>query len=128
MLHGISCFQLLIVFYSYLFLKLHIKVRIRFIVLNCSVVARFAKTVLMDTRSTPSSMFGGYYIHKSAKRVVLAAVHLFFKPGTCWQACVPGFLELLLSANVCMRACVCVCLPPRLLITSGMMWCDIDPI
>ena len=26
-----------------------------------------------------------------------------FKPGT------PGFLELLLSVNVCMFACVCVC-------------------
>ena len=22
---------------------------------------------------------------------------------------------------------VCVCPPPRLLITSGVMWCDIDP-
>ena len=28
------------------------------------------------------------------------------KPGAGW--CAPGFLELLLSANVCMRACVCV--------------------
>ena len=26
-----------------------------------------------------------------------------------------------------MRLCVFVCLPPRLLLTSGMMWCDIDP-
>ena len=26
-----------------------------------------------------------------------------------------------------MRVCVCVCSPPRLLITSGAMWCDIDP-
>ena len=43
-----------------------------------------------------------------------------------------GFLELLLSVNVCMRAyvcvCVCVCPPSRLLITSGVMWRDIDPI
>ena len=41
-----------------------------------------------------------------------------------------GFLELLLSANVCMRACVClrlcVCLPPRLLITSGVIWTPYD--
>ena len=36
-----------------------------------------------------------------------------------------GFLELLLSVNVCMRVCVWVCLPQRLRITSGMMWCDI---
>ena len=35
---------------------------------------------------------------------------------------VPGFLLLLLSANVCMLACVCP--PPRLLITGGMIWCD----
>ena len=39
----------------------------------------------------------------------------------------PGFLELLLSTNVCMRVClcvhvrVCVCPPPRLLITSGVI-------
>ena len=39
-----------------------------------------------------------------------------FKPGTHQPA--PGFLELLLSMNVCMRVClcacvsVCVCLPP----------------
>ena len=40
---------------------------------------------------------------------------------------VPGFLELLLSANVYVYVCVFVCSPPRLLITSGVMWCDIDP-
>ena len=27
-----------------------------------------------------------------------------------------------------MRVCVCVCPRPRLLITSGVMWCDIDLI
>ena len=36
----------------------------------------------------------------------------------------PGFLELLLFVNACIH--VCVCPPPRLLITSGVM-CDIDP-
>ena len=44
----------------------------------------------------------------------------------------PGFLELLLSVNVCMRVClhVClrVCLLPKLSTTSSVMWCDIDPI
>ena len=37
---------------------------------------------------------------------------------------------IIVSANVCMCMClrVCVCVStPRLLITSGMMWCDIDP-
>ena len=42
-------------------------------------------------------------------------------PATGW--CAPGFLELLLSANFSM----CVCPPPRLVITSGVMWCEIDP-
>ena len=32
---------------------------------------------------------------------------------------------LFACACVCVRACVCP--PPRLLITSGVMWCDIDP-
>ena len=48
----------------------------------------------------------------------------------------PGFLKLFLCgclyACVYMSVCVCVyvymCVCPRLLITSGMMWCDIDPI
>ena len=54
-----------------------------------------------------------------------------FKPGTRWpQAGMPGFLELLLSTNVRMRvyvrACLRVCSPPRLLITSGVMWTPYD--
>ena len=36
------------------------------------------------------------------------------------------FLRIALSVNVSMR--VCVCPLPRLLITSGVMQCDIDPI
>ena len=28
--------------------------------------------------------------------------------------------------SVCVCVCVRVCPPPRLRITSGMMWCDID--
>ena len=28
---------------------------------------------------------------------------------------------------VCVFVCVSVCPPPRLLITSGVIWCDIDP-
>ena len=39
--------------------------------------------------------------------------------------CAPGFLVLFLSANVCMCVFVCVCPPPRQLITSGVMRCDI---
>ena len=39
----------------------------------------------------------------------------------------PGFLKLILCGlSVCVR--VCVCPRPRLLITSGVMWRDIDLI
>ena len=36
-------------------------------------------------------------------------IHAIFKPGQH----APGFLELLLSANVCMLVCVCVCVCVR---------------
>ena len=29
--------------------------------------------------------------------------------------------------HVCLRVCQCACPPLRLLLASGMMWCDIDP-
>ena len=40
----------------------------------------------------------------------------------------PDFLELLLSTNACMHVClrVFVCIPPRLLITSGVIWTSCD--
>ena len=31
------------------------------------------------------------------------------------------------SAPLVSMVCLCVCPSPRLSITSGMMWCDIDP-
>ena len=37
---------------------------------------------------------------------------------------VPGFLKLFLCGRL--YVCVFVCLSPRLLITSGMMWRDVD--
>ena len=46
------------------------------------------------------------------------------KPGTHGQRSrAPGFLKLLWFA--CRYACVSMCLPPRALITSGMIWCDV---
>ena len=45
---------------------------------------------------------------------------IIFKPGwCCW--CPPGFQKLILSAM-----CVSVCPPPRLIITSGMIWAPCD--
>ena len=58
-----------------------------------------------------------------------------FKPGTCSRRPrVPGFSKLLWFelryARTCMCVCVClsVCPPPRPLITSGMIWCDIGRV
>ena len=51
-----------------------------------------------------------------------------FKSGTRGQRLLaPGFLKLLWSAcrYACVHVCVSVCPPPRPLITSGVIWCDI---
>ena len=48
-----------------------------------------------------------------------------FKPGRR----APGFLKLILcGSSVCVFVCVCVCPRPRLLITSGMIWSDMNLI
>ena len=36
--------------------------------------------------------------------------------------------ELCTFSQIRSYVCLCVCPPPRLSITSGVMWCDIDPI
>ena len=52
-----------------------------------------------------------------------------FKPGACgFQPLAPGFLKLLWSAYQYARVCVFVCPPPRTLITSGVIWCDIGHV
>ena len=38
------------------------------------------------------------------------------------------FLDIDLVREVCVCVCVSVCPPPRLVITSGMIWRDMDPI
>ena len=43
-----------------------------------------------------------------------------------YNICSAWFLEIFLCGRL--YVCVFVCLPPRLLITSGMMWCDMDSI
>ena len=58
-------------------------------------------------------------------------IHIYFivklfaghRPALTW------FLKTdSVQMSVCVCVCVRVCLFPRLLITSGVMWCDIDPI
>ena len=44
------------------------------------------------------------------------------RPACTW------FLKIEPVRIICMYVCVCVCPPPRLLITSGVMWRDIDSI
>ena len=49
------------------------------------------------------------------------------------RGCLYACLCVCVSVCVCVCVCVvcvrvCVHVPPRLLITSGMIWCDIDPI
>ena len=53
-------------------------------------------------------------------------IFMLFKPGVLWLAHT-WFLRIALSANVGMHVYVCVP-APRLLITSGVIRCDIDPI
>ena len=47
-----------------------------------------------------------------------------FKPGVRW----PAHAWFLKYVYVRMSVCVFVCPPPRLLITSGVMWRDMDPM
>ena len=61
------------------------------------------------------------------------SLYSFFNSYFLNQACAgqrPAHAWFLRIASVheCLYACVFVYPPPRLLITSGMMWCDIDPI
>ena len=50
-----------------------------------------------------------------------------FKPDVRrWQVRAPGFYVLCRHLYVCVFACVSP--PPRLLITSGVMWCDMGSI
>ena len=57
--------------------------------------------------------------------LVIEIIIIIIKPGARGQRPCAWFLEIaLVRVTVCM--CVSVCLPPRPLITSGVIWCDID--
>ena len=51
--------------------------------------------------------------------------HIPFKPGMSPLAACTWFFEITL---VCMSVCVSVCLAPRTLITSGVIWYDIGRV
>ena len=65
-----------------------------------------------------------FYTYIATYNIVQGMCHIFKLGAAGW--CTPGFLELLLSANVCMCVCVCMCLPLTLLITSSMTWTPYD--
>ena len=56
--------------------------------------------------------------------VIMHIMQIFLNQACAWFLRIASVCECL-YACVCVFACVSV---PRLLITSGMMWCDIDPI
>ena len=54
------------------------------------------------------------------KHVLKLCMLFIFKPGMHRAVC--------RKDSLCVCVFMCVCVPPRLLTTSGVMWCDIDPI
>ena len=52
-------------------------------------------------------------------------MNTFLNQAHAGMAGTPGFLKLILCGSL---VCVYVCPHLRLLITSGMMWCDMDPM
>ena len=64
----------------------------------------------------------------NAKAVFDLSLDKFIKPDTR-QPLANARLVLKIDSvqkSVCVRACVCACLPPRLSITSGMIWTPYD--
>ena len=67
----------------------------------------------------------GYILWHDGPENSLNWGHLaIFINQACTGLCVPGFLKLLWFMR--QYVYVCVCPPPRPLIISGMIWCDID--
>ena len=70
-----------------------------------------------DTNSYELMTVEAFGYKSCTHRLFLNEVHTGVQPVLAW------FLEIVL---VCMLACVSVSLFPIALITSGMIWCDID--
>ena len=50
---------------------------------------------------------------------------IIFKQDTCWPMSSAYLVSLnCFSMDICVHVCVHVCLSLRLLLTSGMMWCN----
>ena len=64
---------------------------------------------------------GHIYMYVCVNELISTLTMMFLNQARAW------FLEIDPVRNVCMCMCVSVCPPPRLLITSGVIWCDIDP-
>ena len=59
---------------------------------------------------------------------IVAYVSLRVKPGVLACGRLACFFKIILFLCRRLYICVYVCLPPRLLITNGVMWHDMDPI
>ena len=81
---------------------------------------RMLRTVFAETVT--------YLLIESSPRMLLQHTILKITSFSCIATYHTHIHTYILSANVCMRVCLCVCPSPRLLITSGVMWCNIDPI
>ena len=97
--------------------QLFIHVHVRPLNLNVfpSKKKKSTKMVLQISRIIGSSAISWKYF-----------ASLIYKPGVrqphAW------FLKIVsVQMSVCMHACLCVCPPLRQLITSGVMWHDMDP-
>ena len=51
---------------------------------------------------------------------------IIFKPGMCQPVTGAHLIFEISFVHALVCVCSCVCLPPRALITSGMIWCDTD--
>ena len=75
---------------------------------------------------------GPLHVYSGAIKKGSLTIIRAFKPGHAGRT--SGFLKLFLCGRLytCVCVCVCVCVfacvsAPRLLITGGVMWCDVDP-
>ena len=74
--------------------------------------------VIMNFQDTRLKIIRFSYLRNYRKFILIAYVSVnFLNQARAW------FLEIDLVRKVCVRVSA-----PRLVITSGVMWCDMDPI